>query len=227
MKIRFSLRSFFILFTIAIIVCGCRYNQRKNLQLAATELQKHGAAVFYHWESPYIVKIPMHVSNPYLTVEVPYTETLPNGERVTKHKTEIAGRNTGFTIISEEYYRGFTGNPKVRISEPPGFSLLAFFLGSHDDVDVAGVSIPAAAVDEKVVKLLRRLNNLETMILGVDRLYYSVQGSTRRTPEQIKKDQLELGRDLERATKLLEEGFPGVKLHRRGITPEGDARWVS
>ena len=43
-------------------------------------------------------------------------------------------------------------------SDQPGFSLLGFLLGTHDDVSAAAVSIPATTVDESTVKLLQRLN---------------------------------------------------------------------
>ena len=96
MKFKFSFRLFFILFTIAIVVFGIRYTQRRNLQLAAEKVQQSGGTIFYRWQSPYVIEMPTHVQNAYWTVEVPYTVTGPDGQQETKFRTETGGRNIGF-----------------------------------------------------------------------------------------------------------------------------------
>ena len=211
MKFKFSFRLFFILFTIAIVVFGIRYTQRRNLQLAAEKVQQSGGTIFYRWQAPYMIEMPTHVQNAYWTVEVPYTVTGPDGQQETKFRTETGGRNIGFQVDAQEL--------RPLNSDQPGFSLLGFLLGTHDDVSAAAVSIPATAVDESTVKLLQRLTGLESIILRVDPRYFAVQLSNRSTPEQRKKDEVELGRDLKRASTLIEERLPKVKLHRRGLVP--------
>ena len=212
MKIRFSLRALFILLTISTVVLGFRHNQRRSLQHAANVIQENEGSVFYHWQSLYVVYVSCQVPNAYYQIQLPITETLPDGQQVTKTIMQIARRNVGHSINSQQY--------KVKKLDPPGFRLSTFLLGSHDDVDVAAVSIPAASINEETVEVLRRLRGLESVLLRVNKKYYAVEASHRCTVEQRQKDLLRLGKDLEQATRLLEASLPDVVLHRRGVVDD-------
>jgi len=205
MKIRFSLRLLLVLLTIATIFFGIRLNQRRNLQHAAMQIEEHDGTVFFCWQSPYEVAVPVVVPNAYYTVEVPYTETGADGQEVEKVRTESAGRSTGYQMIVPQF--------RAKNSEPLGFSLTSFLLGTHSDVDVAVVSIAISAVDEKMTDLLGELGSLETVVLKLNSRYYSVKASNRSTADQRKQDLQMLEQERQRVTKILEENLPNVYLH--------------
>ena len=112
-----------------------------------------------------MVYVSCQVPNAYYQIQLPITETLPDGQQVTKTIMQIARRNVGHSINSQHY--------KVKKLDPPGFRLSTFLLGSHDDVDVAAVSIPAASINEETVEVLRRLRGLESVLLRVNKKYYA------------------------------------------------------
>ena len=76
MRIRFSLRTMLVLFTIATIFLGWRINQRTNLQLAAKRIQEQGGTIFYRWQSPKLINYPITVAD-YISTAVSYTHLTP------------------------------------------------------------------------------------------------------------------------------------------------------
>lgn len=209
MKIRFSLRSFLILFTIVTIIMGVRYNQRFVLQRAAKEIEEAGGTVFYRWQKPYVVKLPIVVSNAYWYVEVPYVETLENGQKVNRTRTELAHQNRGLSIVVDEF--------RVRGESVPEFSLFEFLRGYHPDVEVTAVSIPATSVTKNTARSLSQLSHLETVVLCVEEQFHKVKVSRRSTAEQRQNDLVQLGQDLERAIDILGKKLPDVDLQCEGL----------
>ena len=134
MRIKFSLRTLLILFTVITIFGGWRYGQRTTLQKAAKRIEQQGAVVFYHWQEPFLVQVPTSVPNAYHTVEIPVSVTRPDGSIVTESVSQTAWRNTGHQILVEVL--------KTVNSSEPEFQWSGFLLGTHDDVVVEAVSIP-------------------------------------------------------------------------------------
>ena len=212
MRFKFSLRSLLILLSIvsfAAIFFGWRYNQRIKSQIAAQRIQDRGGEIFYRWQTPRRIKIPVSVPIVIHTVEVPYTETLQDGSKVKRTKTEMAHRNIPHTAMTEEF--------RVGNAVPPGFRLTSFLSGSHNDVAISALSIPAAAVNEDAVSLLRDIQGLERVLLRVNRYYYGFESSRRATAEQREKGFERWGENLQRATELMQKHLPDVALYRRGI----------
>ena len=88
MRFKFSLRSLLILLSIvsfAAIFFGWRYNQRIKSQIAAQRIQDRGGEIFYRWQTPRRIKIPVSVPIVIHTVEVPYTETLQDGSKAVSY----------------------------------------------------------------------------------------------------------------------------------------------
>jgi len=217
MRIKFSLRWLLILFTIvslAAIFVGWRCNQRSKSQIAAQRIQDQGGEVLYRWQKPRTVKSPVIVFPIVNIAEVPYTETLPDGSQVVRTRTEMFGRNTPNTALIEEF--------RVGSVDPPGFRVASFLLGSHDDVAISALSIPAAAVEESTVSLLRDIHGLERVLLRVNRHYYAFESSKRATAEQRAQGLERYGEYLKRATELIEKHLPKITLHRRGFEPRQD-----
>ena len=213
-KIRFSLRSLLTFLTVATIFLGYRNNQRRTLQQVAECVQSCGGSVFYRWQKPYPVKVPTHVPNAYWTVDVPFEETLPDGTKVVKMWTEIAHQNRGFAVSADDF--------RTKNKTPPGFALAAFLTGSHDDVDIEAVTIPATSVTKAIANELSRLPSLKSIILLVDQRYYAVAESRRRTPAQKKEELHQLEKPLKLAVELIQNKLPDVNLHEQGVLTEGD-----
>ena len=206
---RYSLRSLLVVLTIATIVFGYRYNQRRHLQTAATKIQEQGGTVFYSWQEPYVVLLPATVSDTSTTVKVPYEVVLANGDTVTKTRTEIAHRNVPIQVFIEEYRLLKTNSPR--------FNFTGFLFGSHDDVAVSAISIPLAAADQSMFKLLHQFKKLDGVLLCFDERYFQVKASSRLEAEDRNRKLLPYNQDLDRVTKRLEAGFPSTRIFRRGM----------
>ena len=209
MKLRFSLRALLIVVTALAVIVGFRLNQRSALQIATKKIRAMDGTVFYSWQLPELVEIPIHVPNAYWTVRVPYTEKRDDGTLITKTRTEVAHQNRGHTIISESF--------RPTMANPPGFQIASCLLGSHNDVAVTAVSIPASAVDKNTVKLLSRMRGLKQVLLLVDQEYFSVKSSTRATQKKRNEDLKRLGKNLQNAKKLIELKLPDIMLFQNGI----------
>ncbi len=199
-----------VLVLAAIAFLGFRYQQRVNLQVASTKIQAQGGSVLYGFQTPRVVNLPVHVENAYWTVRVPFTVANPDGKTTTRMREEMA-RNTGHTVWTDEM--------RANDSSPPGFQLSTFLLGSHDDVAIAAVTIPAASVNQDLINTMSAVPHLKHVVLQVERRYFSVKSSRRRTEAERAEELEQLGQDLKAATELMERQLPNVKLLRRGIMP--------
>ena len=210
MKIRFSLRLFLVVFTLATVFFGLRYNQRANINTAARNVQRLGGTVHLNCKKPRIVSMPNHVRNVVFQVPVPYTVTLPDGSTETRTRIEIAGRNAGYTIQIDEI-RFAAGNP-------PDFSIGSFLTGSNSDIAIAAISIPAISVDSDLVDSLTKLNGLTDIVLCMDQNFFGVEASTRMDPKTKTKELKRLGKHLGDAVNLLKSRLPNIKIHQRGLS---------
>ena len=186
-----------------------RLGQRTRLVDAAKRIQATGGSVFYASQSPSVVDVPVAIPNAYYTVSVPYSETLEDGSVVQKMRTETAGRNAGFSVLSQQVRPNNLAQPE--------FQLTSFLAGTHQDVSVVAVSLPADNVGKDVIDTLNKFADLESVLLLVNERYFSVELSTRSTAE-IRKDELdELGKGLRNAIEMIRIHLPHVELKKRGI----------
>ena len=192
-RIRFSLLTLFVLLTFATVILGIRYGQRRDLQYAAFEIEKSGGKVFFSWQDPYVVSVP-----------IPFQRTIIGSveEQVTTKKIQVDNLRTSYELRAIAF-------------APPRFSVFSFLIGSHNDVDIGAVSMPVVAVNDDTAKIFHRMQNLKIAVLCVGK-DYSVKLSARSTPEKRREILLALGQDFERATKFLEDNFPTIALYQRG-----------
>ena len=209
MKIRFSLRHFLIVFTLATVFFALRYNQRANISTAARNVQRSDGSVHLYWKNPRIVSMPNHVSNVVYRIPVPYTVTLPDGLTETRTRLEIAGRNAGYTVQIDEI--------RFAAASPPDFSIGSFLSGSNLDIAIAVVSIPAISVDSDLVDSLAKLDGLTDIVLCMDENFFAVEASTRMEPATKTEELKRLGKHLNEAVNLLKSRLPNTKIHQRGL----------
>ena len=220
MRIRFSSRLVLALLTIASVL-AFRYSQRSKLQLAGLEIEKMGGTAFYGWQEPYVINPPVQVSPRPRLIEVPYTTVGPNGKQVTKTRIEKAHRRARRAVA--------TNLCIAQAHTLPRFSVSGFLLGSHDDVNIAAISLPAASVNESNAKTLRRLHGLKIVVLCVDRKYFQAEldetiavemGLSKVTVfEPSKPSSVD---ELERATTVIKRNSPDAELFRRGLLPDAE-----
>ena len=209
MKIRFSLRIFLLVFTVATIFFALRYNQRANINTAARNVQRAGGATHLQWRKPKIVSVPNLVPNVVYQIPVPYTVTLSDGTTETRTRIENAHRNTGYTVQIDEF-RFLTGNS-------PEFNIGSFLTGSNSDIAIAAISIPAVSVDSDLIDSLKKLDGLADIVLCMDQEYFGIEASTRMEPK-TKADELKrFSEHLNSAVNLLKSNLPDVRIHQRGL----------
>ena len=209
MKLKFSLRFFLLVFTVASIFFALRYNQRANIKAAARNIQHSGGTAYPQWKNPRIVSVPNHVPNVVYQIPVPYTVTHPDGSTETKTRMEIAGRNTGYTVQIDEI-RFAAGNPSES-------SVASFLAGSNSDIAIAAISIPAVSVDSDLVDSLKKLNGLNDIVLCVEQEFFGVEASTRMETETKKEELKRMGKHLNDAINLLKSRLPTTRIHERGM----------
>ena len=90
----------------------------------------------------------------------------PNGEQITKIRTEISSRVIFRTAIIDKCEAHPTHTS-------PGFSFSGFILGSHDDVAIDAVSLPAVSVMKALLK--RFTDFLKIIVLCVDEDYFRAE----------------------------------------------------
>ena len=223
MQMKYSLRSFFALLTIATLILGYRYNERRTLQDTATRIQGLGGTVFYAWQNPRVVNVPTW-QDPYAenepntvlhaksTINVPYNISLADGSIVTKTRTETAHThmNTPVQVMLHEY--------RAENSSPPTFSIISFLLGSHEDVSVVAVSIPLDSIDQDTLKSLSQLDRLNNVILCVDQWYFRVEASSRLDSKERNNRLAPFKERLNWAAEQIEARIPAARVHSRGMT---------
>ena len=211
MKFKFSLRSFLIFFT-ALVAIGCfRAKERSSLRMAAKKIIDLGGVVYFSWQNPSVAKIPVQVPNAYFQVPVIYQEWLADGNTTTKTRMENAHRNVGYTVLAE-YIRPF-------VMKSPKFNTISFLSGSHSDVDITAVSMPASSINDASIRLLTRIPRLKSVLVLSKQDYYSVKHSTRVTDEQRNKDLKQFSEDRQNAIRLLEANLPAVVVYKDGVLP--------
>ena len=209
MKIRFSLRLFLIVFTLATIFFALRYNQRANINDAARNVKRSGGTAHLQRKKPRIVSVPTRVRNVVFQISVPYTVTLPDGSTETRTRMEMAGRNVGYNVQIDEI-RFAAGNP-------PGFSIGSFLTGSNSDIAISAISIPAIHVDTDLVDSLEKLDGLKDIVLCMNQEFFGIEASTRMEPERKTEELKRLGKHLNEAVNLLKSRLPNTKIHQRGL----------
>ena len=152
-RIRFSLRFFFALITVTTLFCGWRYRQRTEFQNIARKLQERDATIFYYWQDPAVRTYTGLIPLP--PIEQEYQVSLPDGslETRTRQVPDIGG--------DDFYVYGLCAT----CSDYKGSRAIDFLLGYHTDVKIAAISMPAAAVDQEMLRLLSRIENLDKLLL--------------------------------------------------------------
>lgn len=103
----------------------------------------------------------------------------------------------------------------------PEFRVVDFLCGYHSDVNFDAVSIPTAAVDQEMIRLLSGINDLDKILLSFECGYYTTEHYVRRGRPTEYSDQMDqMGAEILRATELVEKNLPEVSLHNRGLSRE-------
>ena len=206
---KFSLRTAFFLFTVAVIVFGFRYGQRSRLVSAADQLNSVGAALLYRQQKPYHVTVPTTVFDTCRTVEVPYNEVLEDGSVVPGIRTEMAHQNRPITVTFDEY--------RTVCQSAPQFRVLSFLIGTHDDIAIASLMVPLKSVNETTFAGVPRIYGVDGVVLQVEKHYFSINASKRFDVQERQRQISPYLDDVDKAVELIKDRFPGAKIYRQGM----------
>ena len=186
-KLKLSLRSLFIILTVAVIVFGLRYQRRLRIQIASQKIKELGGEVFLVCQEPRIRSYSHMVEDviAYPSRNPPLFPEL-NEMRLTK-----------------------TVQPRSEIT--------AFLFGTTADVEVFAVSISAASIDDEIVRLLQQLGGVEVVLLNVSEDYLRFKYSERITADSRETQLERRGKDFRRATDLIARGIPMATIYQGNL----------
>jgi len=203
----------FVLITVTTLFCGWRHRQRAELQNIARKVQERDGTVFYQWQVPSVRQYSRHFNLPprerEYQVQVPYrsrqgvlsvrretrTQLVPESGKAL-HCCDIvalSGDHKGFGAIE-------------------GFGAIDFLFGYHSDVKISAISMHAAAVDQETLRLLSRIENLDTLLLRVDFAIIKADKIARRSGDQSTEDFNHMCEELKRAKELVQEHLPSLSV---------------
>ena len=237
-RIRFTLRTLFVLLTAATIFVGWRYNQRDQLQIPARKIQERGGTVFYRWQNSVICTVRPRVPRPDRLQE--YAVMLPDGSIAKRYRQvqlreykvrlpdgSIVTKTQATPLTHLDYLRSYERNHLVATrSDSPGFQLFDFLCGDHNDLEIGAVSLPYTAVDREMISLLSELPELETLVLEAGPKFQKAAVAryvARRSGDQPSEDIAEYLAELRHATELVQKHLPEVSLPEGGVPPM--AKW--
>ena len=233
-RIRFTLRTLFVLLTAATIFAGWRYNQRDQLQITARKIQERGGTVFYHWQDPVVGAVGCTTLKPNPLVEE-YAIMHPNGSiaiwgrKIREYKVALPDGSLGTKTDTDplhhwDYFNYNLNQLAARRSDSPGFQLFDFLCGDNNDLEIDAVSLPYTALDREMISLLSEIPELDTLLLVVGPRHGKAEAA-RRSGDQPSDDIAEYLAELRSAAELVQKHLPEVSLIGRGWAAK--SRWFS